>query len=240
MRVSLSCGAWLPVLRSIPASGSVALTFDDGPTLSTTPALLDLLDRHHATATFFLSGVRAMKHPKLVADIVAAGHAVYGHGWEHIQLERTTPARIRHDLDKVERLLEGFRPTPSPYLVRLPYNSGFWRSWVHQAIRKWRLDAQLVHWSISLEDVTISAECDGGAAVEQAVADRIARAMAHPRLDRAILLLHEQPFDVCLGDDTVAPYLAGELLSALDAAGIRVGPVVPQERRNWASRFVLA
>src|SRR5690349_16359425 len=50
-----------------------ALTFDDGPGASTTPALLEVLATHRAKATFFLVGERVEKHPGLVADIVAAG-----------------------------------------------------------------------------------------------------------------------------------------------------------------------
>ena len=38
------------------APGAVALTFDDGPHPEATPAVLELLARHGATATFFLVG----------------------------------------------------------------------------------------------------------------------------------------------------------------------------------------
>src|SRR4051812_49861717 len=46
----------------------VALTFDDGPDPAYTPDVLDLLDRHRATATFFVVGVNALAHPDLVAE----------------------------------------------------------------------------------------------------------------------------------------------------------------------------
>jgi peptidoglycan/xylan/chitin deacetylase (PgdA/CDA1 family) len=56
-----------------------ALTFDDGPHPDTTPALLEVLARHGARATFFLIGERASAHPDLVAAIVAGGHDLGNH-----------------------------------------------------------------------------------------------------------------------------------------------------------------
>src|SRR4051794_32147791 len=52
------------------------LTFDDGPSPDTTPALLDVLARHRGRATFFLIGERVRAHPDLVAAIAGAGHEV--------------------------------------------------------------------------------------------------------------------------------------------------------------------
>lgn len=73
----------------------VALTFDDGPDPDSTPAVLDLLDRHGAKATFFMLGQRAAEHPRLVNRAVEAGHAVATHGWEHRSLVLERPAGRR-------------------------------------------------------------------------------------------------------------------------------------------------
>src|SRR5436309_1154034 len=53
-------------------SRGVALTFDDGPHPQGTPAVLELLDRAGATATFFLVGEQVEQRPALAAEIVAA------------------------------------------------------------------------------------------------------------------------------------------------------------------------
>ncbi|GAB3099722.1 polysaccharide deacetylase family protein [Lysobacter terrae] len=76
-----------PVLRRLPATpgdARVWLTIDDGPSADT-PAILDLLDRHHARATFFLVGDRALQHPELVREMLARGHAVANHSQSHPQ-----------------------------------------------------------------------------------------------------------------------------------------------------------
>lgn len=70
----LGIGAWKRQYRP-----GVALTFDDGPDPLYTPRLLDLLDRYHVKATFFLVGERAALHPKLVQEIAARGHQIGSH-----------------------------------------------------------------------------------------------------------------------------------------------------------------
>jgi peptidoglycan-N-acetylglucosamine deacetylase len=57
----------------------VALSFDDGPHPVFTPQVLQILERHKATATFFLIGDRALRHPEVLAEIKAAGHEVANH-----------------------------------------------------------------------------------------------------------------------------------------------------------------
>lgn len=65
------------------AAGAIVLTIDDGPDPAVTPAVLDLLARHDARATFFLIGHRARRHPDLVRRIVAEGHGVENHSDSH-------------------------------------------------------------------------------------------------------------------------------------------------------------
>src|SRR2546422_5376827 len=60
-----------------------ALTFDDGPHAASTPQLLEILERHHARATFFMLGQFAIQYPELVQRIAQAGHAIGNHSWDH-------------------------------------------------------------------------------------------------------------------------------------------------------------
>src|SRR5262245_45202602 len=74
-----------PVLRRLPTRESeVWLTIDDGPSADTA-AMLDLLERHRARATFFLVGERAARQPELVREIVRRGHRVGNHSQSHPQ-----------------------------------------------------------------------------------------------------------------------------------------------------------
>jgi peptidoglycan/xylan/chitin deacetylase (PgdA/CDA1 family) len=69
-----------------PARPEVALTFDDGPSPTTTPRVLEELAKSALQATFFLVGRKALAHPELVREIMGAGHQVGLHGFEHDRL----------------------------------------------------------------------------------------------------------------------------------------------------------
>jgi len=75
---------FLPVIsRGRRDTKAVALTFDDGPDPVSTPKLLDLLDRHRALATFFVTGKRAVRYPEVIAQIVSRGHTIGNHTYGH-------------------------------------------------------------------------------------------------------------------------------------------------------------
>ncbi|HEX6256621.1 MAG TPA: polysaccharide deacetylase family protein [Euzebyales bacterium] len=59
---------------------AVALTFDDGPHGAVTPALLDVLAGHDATATFFVIGGHVVGNETVVRRIVDDGHELGAHG----------------------------------------------------------------------------------------------------------------------------------------------------------------
>jgi peptidoglycan/xylan/chitin deacetylase (PgdA/CDA1 family) len=85
---------WLtPGLSGLGDPGHVALTFDDGPDPASTPYFLELLDRFDVRATFFVLGSALYRHPGLGRELVAAGHELAVHGWNHraLWLRRTGP-----------------------------------------------------------------------------------------------------------------------------------------------------
>ena len=52
------------------------LTFDDGPTTSVTPQILDILKEKNITATFFVLGKSVEAHPEIVQRAYEEGHSV--------------------------------------------------------------------------------------------------------------------------------------------------------------------
>jgi peptidoglycan/xylan/chitin deacetylase (PgdA/CDA1 family) len=87
----------LGLTRALPGAG-VALTFDDGPHPEGTPAILELLARAGARATFFLVGEQVQRRPALAAEILAAGHVVGLHGYRHRLQLRQSRAQVQTDL----------------------------------------------------------------------------------------------------------------------------------------------
>jgi peptidoglycan/xylan/chitin deacetylase (PgdA/CDA1 family) len=83
----------------------VALTIDDGPHPVATPRFLDVLDRHRVHATFFLLGQELVRHPQLGKEIVAAGHEIAVHGWEHRMLTLRGPRATRDDITRAREYI---------------------------------------------------------------------------------------------------------------------------------------
>jgi peptidoglycan-N-acetylglucosamine deacetylase len=81
--VNRAAAVGLTLPRTLPAAPGVALTFDDGPHPEGTPAILELLARHRATATFFVVGEQVRRRPALLARIREQGHQVALHCDRH-------------------------------------------------------------------------------------------------------------------------------------------------------------
>ena len=65
---------------------------------TTTRLVLDLLDRAQVSATFFVVGWVAERHPRLIEDILAAGHEIGSHGYWHRRAYDLGESAFRADL----------------------------------------------------------------------------------------------------------------------------------------------
>ena len=96
--VAPAAAAALSLPRRLPAATGVVLTFDDGPHPEGTPAVLDVLARAGARATFFVIGEQVQRRPELVAEVAAAGHVIALHGYRHRLQARMSSSAVRDDL----------------------------------------------------------------------------------------------------------------------------------------------
>lgn len=102
--------------------GELALTFDDGPSATWTPRLLDILAGHDVRATFFLLGDRAALQPELVRRIAAAGHTIGNHSWSHPHLSLTPASRVREELKQTSDTLQQIGGAPVKFF-RPPFGA---------------------------------------------------------------------------------------------------------------------
>ncbi len=110
----------LPGLSGVGRRDHVALTFDDGPDPSSTPAILETLDTFGWRATFFCLGSQARRSPELVRELVDRGHEIGVHGDSHrSQLLRPAPPVVR-DVRDARALLEDLSGRPVEWF-RPPY-----------------------------------------------------------------------------------------------------------------------
>jgi len=74
--------------------------------IKNTERILKLLEKHNATATFFILGWIAKRAPRLVERIHSAGHEIACHGHNHQLVYDLTPEEFRADLKRNKELLE--------------------------------------------------------------------------------------------------------------------------------------
>lgn len=78
----------------------VVLTFDDGPWLGHTPAVLKALADQCTKALFFPIGKHAGYYPEILKQVVAAGHTVGSHTWSHKDLSKLTEQEGKDEIEK--------------------------------------------------------------------------------------------------------------------------------------------
>ena len=103
---------------------AVYLTFDDGPIPEVTPWVLDQLRTYNARATFFCIGDNIQKHPGIFRQVVAEGHSVGNHTYNHLNGWKTSAAEYLLNTLKAQQVidknLQQKKPVKNP-LFRPPY-----------------------------------------------------------------------------------------------------------------------
>lgn len=101
------------LLCKVPGEGKVLyLTFDDGPTAGVTEEVLNVLAHYGAKATFFCLGRQVVQHPGLYVRILAEGHRVGNHSFNHPDGWRTGTENYLQDVALAEQSIttDIFRP----------------------------------------------------------------------------------------------------------------------------------
>jgi peptidoglycan-N-acetylglucosamine deacetylase len=107
------------------------MTFDDGPSGTLTPKLLDLAAKYHIKLTFFLIGENAARNPKLVQRELAEGHEIGNHSYTHPDLAKMSDGAVRSEIQKTQDAITNASGY-TPILMRPPYGamSARQRLWV--------------------------------------------------------------------------------------------------------------
>ncbi len=195
--------------RRLGSEDHVALTFDDGPHADGTPAVLDVLARQGASATFFLVGEQVAQRPALAREIVAAGHEVAVHGYRHTLLLRRSVRELAADLDRAYAVIAEATGT-APVLYRPPYGVFSSGALAHVRERGWRP----LLWSTWGRDWE-----------RRATARSIARRATNGLRPGDVVLLHDS--DAYSSDDSWRRTAAALpfVLEAVSALGVPASPV---------------
>src|SRR5438309_1310289 len=107
------------VYRGVRSRKSIALTFDDGPSESTTE-LLEYLDKEEVPATFFLCGMNVRRLAHVAGQVAASGHQLGNHTYSHPKLPFKSRAFIDHEFTETQKIIQ-FETGVTPMLLRAPY-----------------------------------------------------------------------------------------------------------------------
>lgn len=187
------------------APGEVVLTFDDGPSPSSTNQVLKALADECLRATFFMVGRQARAHPQTVRQVRAAGHTIGTHSQNH-PLGRMPFARAKYEIDAgIASVTAALGTSPAPFF-RFPglYRTREAERYLHErGITVWSVDVDSYDWKHNNTNVML--------------ASTVARLQAR---HGGILLMH----DIKPRTARVLP----KLLTMLKARGLRIVHVVPR------------
>ncbi|MSP71329.1 MAG: polysaccharide deacetylase family protein [Myxococcales bacterium] len=102
----------------------IALTFDDGPNLTTTPLVLETLRRHQVPATFFINGSRVSddRTRALVQEIADEPDFILAnHSHTHPNLAELGSAAVASQIDRTEAVIR--QTSETAHFFRFPFGS---------------------------------------------------------------------------------------------------------------------
>lgn len=123
------CGVWkedicknnTSTTTSVKNKKIIALTFDDGPTLSTTPLILDKLQKYNVKASFFLLGQNITDATKTIIEReMSLGCEINNHSWTHSYMDQLESCQIKDEIQKTNEAIYKMTGIP-PAFFRPPY-----------------------------------------------------------------------------------------------------------------------
>ena len=135
--------AWIET-DNLSYYNTCALTFDDGPSGTNTPKVLNSLMETGATATFFVIGNRVSEYEYLVQQQHDEGHAVASHNWHHGNVAKSSAGALRQMPAKVNKAMIQAIGIPVRY-DRVPGGR-------YPPMRKAKVGWAYIQWSLDTYD----------------------------------------------------------------------------------------
>ncbi|HEY4390619.1 MAG TPA: polysaccharide deacetylase family protein [Paenibacillus sp.] len=153
--------------------GTVALTFDDGPS-NYTEKIADVLKEYQVGGTFFFIGENVEKHPKSVQYVKDHGYSIGSHSMHHLELTKQSKEKQKYEIMHPNELIEKLTGEPV-ILFRPPYGAK------NKAIVNFINDTnqKMVLWDIDTLDW------------KSRNADKIYQSIQKSKPNGSIILMHE-------------------------------------------------
>jgi peptidoglycan/xylan/chitin deacetylase (PgdA/CDA1 family) len=102
----------------------VMMTYDDNAKYADVRRILDVFNKHHASATFFFIGEKITYSAKAVRAIISEGHLFGCHGWEHIDLTKLSDDQVNRQISRCFDALNEISPGYRMRFIRFPFGNG--------------------------------------------------------------------------------------------------------------------
>lgn len=130
-----------------PKGKYVALTFDDGPSQSVTPKVLETLEEYGAKATFFMLGSQVNFYPEIAKSVAEKGHEIANHTLNHLDLTVVNHEEMATEIENSRQIIKDVTGY-DPLLMRPPY--GAYNQTVFDHTKKY--DESIILWSVDSLD----------------------------------------------------------------------------------------
>jgi peptidoglycan/xylan/chitin deacetylase (PgdA/CDA1 family) len=182
-------------------STAVALTFDDGPDPVNTPKILEVLRANGVKATFCLVGFRVRDHPELVRQIVAGGHTLCNHSWQHLtDLAKRDQSYIDWDLQHTNDMIHAAVGNDVPIKYFRAPGGNFTADLVAKAQS---MGMAPIYWDVDPQDWNHKPDANDAAHIARVIAE-----VKRQVRQGSIILSHDnvQP-DTIVAYQTLVPFL---------------------------------
>lgn len=96
--------------------------------------ILAMFSRHGVKATFFTLGSIAERYPGMIRKLVAEGHELASHGWDHTRATEQTPDQFREDVARTRKTLQDIGGVDVNGYRAASYSISTQNLWVHDVL----------------------------------------------------------------------------------------------------------
>ncbi|MBP1173697.1 polysaccharide deacetylase family protein [Paenibacillus sp. OT2-17] len=173
------------------------LSFDDGPSVTVTPKILDILKKQKVKATFFIVGKEADENEhtrNIIKRIVKEGHAIGNHTYSHnykylYPNKRVSTDHVMQDIERNNKVLKSILgPEFTTRMIRFPGGHMTWNSRDPQGMAALdkvlhQKDYHQVDWNVLTKDA------EGKSKKAPALINQFIRSVKGR--EKAIILMHD-------------------------------------------------
>ena len=109
--------------QAVAHKGTVALTFDDGPSKKYTKRILAILEHYHVQATFFVLGDQVKKNPQYLKQMIKDGDIIGNHSMSHPVFSKLAAENWYEEVVNSKKIIHDVIGE-DPKVFRFPYGAG--------------------------------------------------------------------------------------------------------------------